>query len=285
MKNKALKLLEDFTKEYLHGNIDELTNFSFWDIAGNPKYDGTCTFKNIGKFDGDKTKIVYAIDYLLYATKIQEKVKNFHLAGYSTEYEWNSNFSGDTIHTFRTLLGNRFLSKNGEIKVENFFDFDLPLKQKRNDFFFTYQKIGNFYLLPKEFRKSINQLRGTNNWKDYFDVFLKNLDDCLHGIITKDNYVLSHYLQFGINNDFFSKFKSADEFCSFFFMDDYLNLDFKHPNPSVLCGFYKYSEKFVSKGQYKDFVSQYIAKATELIDRRSLKLVEVLKTKYPELEK
>ena len=273
----AKEIVLRFRDEYLHGNIEELANFSFWDIAGNPKYDGTCTLKSLGKFDGDKTKIVYAIDYLLYGEKIKKLVKKFSLNAFGDTSEYKANFSGDTINTFRTSLGNRFLLKNGEIEIENFFDFTYDLKQKRNDFFFTYQKIGNFYILPKVYRKSINQLRGTNNWKDYFDVFLKNLDECLHDNISEENKVLKNYLEFGINKEFFSRFESIDEFLDFFFMSDYKNLDFNHPNKKVLCSFHGYSEKDVSKKLYKEFLLNYISKATELINKRSKILVDELK--------
>ena len=170
---KALNLLKDFTGEYLHGNIDELANFSFWDIWGEKEYDNGKNYP-----DGDCTKIVYAIDYLLYFDTI---------AAYSTPYYLNKNgdyiFTGDTINTFRTLFGNRF-KHNGEKRVETDFQFTQPEIEIKNDFFRTYQKIGNFYLLPcKTILKdkkhlSLNTYRN-DEWFDYFDLFLNKLKNRL----------------------------------------------------------------------------------------------------------
>ena len=85
---KARKLIIQFRDEFLHGNINELKDFSFWKIAGNSKYDGTCTTWTLGKFDGDKTRIVYAIDYLLYVDEINQYVKEFYIPGYGKTYDW-----------------------------------------------------------------------------------------------------------------------------------------------------------------------------------------------------
>ena len=278
LKQKAENLVLNFRDEFLHGNIEELKDFSFWTIAGT-EYDGTCTPRTLGKFDGDKTKIVYAIDYLLYADKISKYVKEFSILGYPREVAWECNFSGDTINSFRTLLGNRFLLKNTEREVIEFFGFNSDLKQKINDFFYIYQRIGNFYLLPKLYHKSINQYRGTNKWKDYFDVFLQELNKYFRNEACIDE-ILSSYLESGINKEFFSNFKNNEAaFYELFFLQEYKNLSYPHPNQNWLCGWKGYSEKFVSKEEYIQFVSDYIDKATKLINERSVQIVEALEKK------
>lgn len=275
--SNAKKTVLQFSKEFLHDNIEELKDFSFWTIAGNPEYDGTCTPRTIGKFDGDKTIIVYAIDYLLYADKIQSLVKEFSILGYPKELSRDCNFSGDTINSFRTLLGNRFLMKNTEREVTKYFEFDSDLKQKVNDFFYIYQRIGNFYLLSKQYHKSINQYRGTNRWKDYFDVFLLEMNKYFRNKSDMD-VILHDYLESGINKQFFSNFKNnEDAFYKLFFLEKYKNLVYPHPNKNCLCGFKGYSEKLVSKGEYRKFVSNYIDKATLLINERSACIVDALK--------
>lgn len=48
-------------------------------------------------FDGDRTKIVYAIDYLLY-----DNLPEFKIPGYTLKSEYN--YTGETINTFNTLF-------------------------------------------------------------------------------------------------------------------------------------------------------------------------------------
>lgn len=280
LKQKAEKLVLNFRDEFLHGNIEELKAFSFWAIAGHPEYDGTCTPRTLGKFDGDHTKIVYAIDYLLYADKLETLVSEFSILGYPKDNSWECNFSGDTINSFRTLLGNRFLLKNTERESIELFEFDFDLKQKINDFFYIYQRIGNFYLLPKLYHKSINQYRGTK-WKDYFDLFIQELNKYFRNEPGIDK-ILSNYLESGINKEFFLNFKkNEDAFYELFFLEDYKYLSYPHPNQNWLCSLKGYSEKIVSKKEYIQFVSDYIDRATFLINERSERIVNELKKILP----
>ena len=139
--DEAKEIVRRFIDKYLHGNIDELKTFSFWNILADDEFNGG--LKNGNSFDGDRTRIVYAIDYLLY----HDKIPNLTLG----DPKDNKDYSGDTINTFRTLFGNRFqyvMKKNGEEIVEEKFKFSPEQIDLKNDFFRVYQRIGNFYLLP-----------------------------------------------------------------------------------------------------------------------------------------
>lgn len=273
MTENAVKLIKDFTDEYLHGNIDELTNFSFWGIAGNSKYDGTSYGINDEKFDGDRTNIVYAIDYLLYGNK--KLSKDFWIPNYPYRSDSYCNYTGETINTFNTLFAKN--EKKGKLEM---FDTETRKKiidesQKNNsyakDFFHIYQRLGNFMLLPSLTvkRKSINSYRGFYNkqWKDYFDIFLKNLE------LKSDEFLN----QLVIKNDFYFKDKSFDDFLKDFYLhsEDYTYKTFKLKDEHF--AYWEVNEH--NQDRYVDFSLDYIAKATELINKRSLKLVEVLKTK------
>ena len=61
-KKEALEIVNRFKEKYLNGNIQELQDFCFWDILTDEDFN---TEHDETKFDGDRTKIVYAIDYLL----------------------------------------------------------------------------------------------------------------------------------------------------------------------------------------------------------------------------
>ena len=161
----------------------------------------------------------------------------------------------------------------------------------KNDFFRTYQKIGNFYLLPNgktEDSKTLNTYRGIDNdYKDFFDIFLKNLNLSFNRFKndTTIDYLI-HESKTGKNVDFFNHFSNIQKFCEVFHLSEYLTVNFNHPrtNDNKKCNYRAFYSLGIDTKTYKKFAFGYIAKATELINKRSLKLVEVLKTKYPELK-
>ncbi len=95
-----------FISCYTLYDIEELKDFSFWYILTDEEFNGVSFDGN--KFDGDRTRIVYAIDKLLYDEK---KISSFTLGP-------KGNYTGDTFNTFRTLFGNRFIDS------EQFFEKD-----------------------------------------------------------------------------------------------------------------------------------------------------------------
>ena len=288
-KDQALEILKRFKKKYLHNNIEELKDFSFWYILTDEEFNGVSFDGN--KFDGDRTRIVYAIDKLLYDEK---KIPNFTLGP-------KGNYTGDTINTFRTLFGNRFIfqgKKNCEEIIEDKFNFDDELKKKKNNFFWTYQTIGNFYLLPNativyensrkasEKDQSINKYRGTvSNWKDYFDVFLSKFEKCLDSTIElkEDEVFLKRLIQTGKNQQFFYSYcmGKLKNFLSVFYLENYSPNLFAHEK-DYYYGHSKY--RSANTTSYKNFASDYITKATNLINNRSTRIIKELLAQYPELK-
>ena len=273
-KKQAKEIIRRFQIEFLNEKIENLKDFSFWNIAGNPNYDGTCTPNSLKNFDGDHTRLAYAIDKLLYGDL---NIPDFIL---------DKTYTGDTINTFRTLFGNRFnYPDNGEIKIEKDFEFDENQKRKRNDFFYKYQTIGNFYILPSDTvlyglkSQSINTYRGTvSNWKDYFDVFVGKLEKCLQSREeTEDELFLKKLLQVKTNKKFFFDYCEGNigNFYEVFRLDGYSSELFKHEK-NYYYGHYRY------KGDielYKEFAFDYVDKATALIDQRAKILIGILEKK------
>ena len=276
---QAKEIIRRFTIEYLNGSIENLKDFSFWHIAGNPNYDGTCTPNTLRFFDGDHTRLAYAIAKLIY----DEHIPDFILG---------EKYTGDTINSFRTLFGNRFsLRQNYEIIIENKFQFTETEKQTRNEFFLKYQTIGNFYVSPNELliydnshtnkikKFSINTYRGTkSNWKDYFDVYLGKLEKCLESREEfEDEYFLKKLLHAGVNKEFFFDYckGNIEKFYKVFYLDGYSSKLFRHEQ-NYYYGHYKYKGdiKF-----YKEFAFDYVDKATTLIEQRSKKIVKILENK------
>ena len=274
---KALDLINSFKDSKLDGKIENLQNYSFWGISGNDEYDYTCKEKFSPDFDGDRTKIAYAIDYLLYKDSLPE---DFRIPGYPYSSDSDCNYTGETINTFNTLFAKNKYRRNEISKLfKNDWKKIYDEEQKNNpfseDFYHVYQRIGNFMLQPSMTidKRSINSYRGYYNkkWKDYFDIFLNNYknksDDFLNKLLDKNAFFFE-------KNNF----------------DDYLDIFF------LRSKFYTY-ENFILNGQHfaywelnesniEDFVvfaNDYVLKATELINKRSEKIVKELKSKYREL--
>lgn len=272
-KEQAKEIIRRFTIEYLNNDINNLKDFSFWHIAGNPSFDKTCSPNSIKDFDGDHTRLAYAIDKLLYGDL---KIPNFILG---------QTYRGDTINTFRTLFGNRFFYKeNGETQVEIDFKFTETQKKIRNAFFYKYQTIGNFLVLPYGTAlyglksQSINTFRGSvSNWKDYFDVFIGKLEKCLQSREEfQDELFLRKLLQTEINKEFFFDYceGNIEKFYKVFILEGYSSNIFKHGQNYY--GHFKYKGDIDS---YKEFAFDYIDKATVLIDRRSEQIIKILEEK------
>lgn len=264
-KNKR-DLFNSFLHDYLNDDIQNLEDFSFWDIKDS-KYDSTTV--NSKKFDGDHTLIAKAIYWLLWKDKGLPEFGEFNF-----DLEKNS-YSGDTINTYNTLFGG---SEENKKRVLNILNFNENEIKELNVFYRKYQTIGNFYILPKNTikRESLNTYRG-KRWNDFFDIFLQVLDSGLNDVESVEKS-FGELLKI---NDFFFAFinHSINDFCNLFYLSDeeenynYIN-DFKligaglHFSHTMLC------EK--NKETYKDFALDYIRKASKLIEKRSKVIVREL---------
>ena len=282
MKEKALGLLKCFIKEKLEDDIDNLKKYSFWGILEDKGYNRCFNgvSSNEKDFDGDRTKIVYAIDYLLYDNLPEFKISD------TLEAE---NYTGETINTFNTLFS-RLPEQREKIKAlfgedwKKIQDEDKDTDFFADDFYHVYQRLGNFMLLPhrKDSGKpNINTYKGSCK-KDYFDLFFQELKELLPLNDEKNNS--STLLRLLEKNNFYFKDKTAEVFLEDFYLKGYD--DFNLGNE--VHYYHRYKNLFSDdslKEQYKKFALDYVEKATALINARSEELVKVLKEKYPELKK
>ena len=88
-----------------------------------------------------------------------------------------------------------------------------------------------------------------------------------------------------LNNEFFNIIRDLKSFLDLFYLEDYENLNFNHPETKngSKCNLRYFKALDIDKTKYIDFAFDYIKKATELINKRSAKIVEELKLKYSEL--
>jgi len=269
LKAKALNLLKDFTCEYLHDNINELANFSFWDIAGNPKYDGTCTPNSLSTFDGDRTKIVYAIERIIYNDDLFSKNSNFVLG---------QNITGDTINTFNTLFGGRKNYRDSVLKKFGENAKSIYSENEKNDFYHIYQSLGNFTLLPCKTLcgVSINSYRGLHSeWKDFFYPFICYLKKTyqikdFNSYSDKNLYELSLLRK---ENDFFFENIDFDKFIDIFVLNNYEKLEL----PEYLKRVQLYDSE-------KNRNIALVTKANNFIKNRSKILINNLKKKLDETD-
>ncbi|MCR5762430.1 MAG: hypothetical protein K6G00_03515 [Treponema sp.] len=268
LKNKALNLLTDFIKTELpNKRIEDLISYSFWNIKDNDTFNGYS-----GEYDGDRTNIVYAIDYLLYC---DSKIPELTLRGYNAESDTDSNYSGETICSFNTLF-----AKDSE-KRNHIQDLFGPEWAEVENFKLLYQTIGNFMLLPSKTdhrQMSINKYKGSYN-KDYIDFFLHNLKFYLDN---KSNTKLLGKL-IELNRFYFTENKKYDDF-----IDDFYLSDFKQMKLEGIHYYWWYNNsKIFSDEQvfskYKLFALDFVRKSTLMINKRSAIIVEHLKEKYKQL--
>ncbi len=269
MENKAIELIKQFIEKKLpNKKIDDLENFSFWDIKDDKEFNGYS-----GSYDGDRTNIVYAIDYLLY----KDSIPDLTLRGFSYSKDYEPNYSGETINTFNTLFGSsekyRNLSKRNFTKEQwdDIYDLDNP-----KCFYYNYQKLGNFMLLPCKTicHTSINSYKGIHpKWKDYFFPFMINLRDC-YNINDFNKELDKEYYELALlkrKNSFFFSEIDFEKFIEIFDLQDFSDLKLEQ--------YLRRTELCVHN---TSIAIDYIHNANDFINNRTKIIVAKLKEKLKE---
>ncbi|MBS7296085.1 MAG: hypothetical protein KIG96_11950 [Treponema sp.] len=267
-KKNAIELLQTFINTKLDGDKNKLRAFSFWGIENDKDFGNGLSYA-----DGDRTKVAYAIDYLLFY-KAFEGI-DFRLPGYSTKKE---TFSGETLNTFNTLFSSDENNRTSLAKlygIESFKNecYNPDNKNTANDFYHVYQRLGNFTILPCltiNGHQSINTYKGTDvSIKDYLYPFLKKLE-AAYKYYDSDNIPesLNELVSLMKQNSFFfenDKANTFDKFISLFMLDGWEQLELKvYLNNSEL------NEDNI------EIVNTYIKKATRFIENRTNKIVDKL---------
>lgn len=263
---KSLDLIRNFIedKRYLNGDIENLKTFNFEKIKNEDQYG---KMSKEGEFDADDTAIIRAICFIVWKDDLPD-LKNFEDIGTGKKYR------GDTLNTYNTLFG----KENAGIK-KYFSDKNQmeELLEKAKKFRADFQTIGNFMLMPNKSvsSKTINTYRGFCSWRDYFDRFLSELNNCLTNSVENDE-VLTKLIE---ENDFyFNNIKGIREFSEKNFLELYLDSNGvkRFFNPCKYHWQIKKPTK-IQKEEYIEFAKNYISKSTEIIEYRAKKIVEKLK--------
>ena len=268
---KALDLINSFINSELKGNIDNLQHYSFWGIENKSIFNGIK-----GDFDGDRTNIVYAIDYLLYK---DTAFPNFTLKGFPSNDDTSANYSGETINTFNTLFA-KDLSRRNEIQkkfgsewylIQDINESNNPFA---NDFYHVYQRICNFMLFPNIKADSLNTFK-FSGFKDFADLFFYDLKNVLSINNVNKNEKMNQIIKL---DKLYFKNKTFEQFLNDFYLNEYElltieGMHYYHWYPQLLS-----NEKVFD--EYKSFALKYVSQASKFIELRSKKIKNILKNNY-----
>lgn len=271
---KPKDIIARFEEERFSGNISGLKDFCFADLRGT--YYGRCSGSS--SFDCDNTRLANAIYVLLWGGD-----GNIFPGLTMENVGSGKNFRGDTMNSFRWVLGsNKDLTvsrdieswvkenaaypkdKKGLSKTISHWD-RYGMGEEVGKFYRKYHTIGNFVVLPNRYAgdTTLNFYRGKNQWHDFFDRFLIELDQVFSGSDEKD--VKLNYLA-ECNRSAFDR-KTLPELADALLLNDYMDGD----KPKALFAPYSTGKwhKDIDNEDYRDFAMEYIEKATEIISHRA----------------
>ncbi len=252
------KFLE-FLDKYCKNKLENLMEFDFSALVYNQEFG--CPNRS---FDCDDTNLTRIIFSLLYSGKLSNLT--FENIGTGQIYR------GDTINTFRTIFGER-ISEKHFLGIEKY-SSDKLLLDKVEKFYHKYHTIGNFVLLPnKKFNNTtLNLYRGTNSWRDFFDIFLFELRKCLNNESNKDETL------YGLVKENENYFKDINydfhKFLSMNYLDEYSTKTLFSP----YLYHWKYRNNYEQHSKtYVEFANNFIDVSSELITNRAKIIIEQLK--------
>lgn len=264
-------LVRTFVEEYLNGDIYALADFDFTALRADKRFG--C---NGRMFDCDDTNLIRTICFLLWG----EQFPDLSLADIGS----GKKYRGDTLNTFNSVFGTYFpemLSCKGILKSnapEN-------IRLQANKFYSDYHTIGNFILLPniaetdKKRAYTLNTYRGIA-YKDYFDLFLCQLDLCL----TSGNGD-KHLTALIDRNTFFFSWLNENGGLKYFgnicWLEDYFINGVPQSvfKPHIYCLHKKQEWAEREKLNYIKHVEKYMITATTIIKNRAAKIIEQLSVK------
>lgn len=273
--------LEDFDMEKLR--TDEYKKFG----CGDKK-----------RFEYDNSELVKALFVVLWHDEFEKK--GIQLNG-DTVGDGKA-FRGDTIHTSGALFGQKIDGKDqyeGLSSRYNIQNEEMTEKIKK----WPVSRIGNMLLLPSKSlglpnKKgvisclTINTFRGYHShWHDYFDIFLSHLKNVYgktqNQIRDKKEAILNQIMYLEENKPYFDCFNNFQGWVEAMLLNDYLyeNGEIKK---LLAIPYEKYpyhwryrSSETIKKIQedYREWVEKFIERTTDLINKRSKRMVEKLKSK------
>ena len=278
-------IISSFVEERFSGDIDGLKYYCFAALKEYPdrRVYGRCSGSS--SFDCDNTRLANAIYVLLWGGD-----GNIFPGLTMENVGSGKDFRGDTMNSFRWVLGsNKDLTvsrdieswvkenaaypkdKKGLSKTISHWD-RYGMGEKAAIFYRTYHTVGNFVVLPNRYAgdTTLNFYRGENQWHDFFDRFLIELDKVFSGSDEKD--VKLNYLA-ECNRSAFEG-KTLPGLADALFLNDYMD----GRKPKALFAPYSTGKwhKDIDNEEYRVFAMRYIDTATKIISHRADKMCKRL---------
>jgi len=245
-----------FVSEYLGGDIQKLKTFDFMKLEKDKTYG--CSGRS---FDCDDTDIARAIYVIVYKKAFPDL---------SMETLDDKKYRGDTMNTFRTLMG-KFTENHAE--CEDVYNIPVELAEKIHRFIHTYHTIGNFVPLPNaKTTKTLNMMR-SSLWNDYFDRFWSAVEKYLY----EESYHEKFTPLMEANDYAFAQYKGTED--GFARLTNLLMLDGYTNSGSLLKFLGLTLRKKWPEEAYLQEVEHYFDFCTALIEDRTDRIIKVLKNK------
>jgi hypothetical protein len=257
MRHKAKELIRKFIDEKLAGDISRFLTFDFKTLRGSAEYGGTGEF-----FDCDETRLMRAVYQLLWGE---------HFPG----MEECGKYRGDTMNSFHTMFGREIEGRPGFFAGVEKYAPSEEFREKVRHFGILCSNLGNFLPLPHWYAcgTTLNFYRGTNEWRDFFDLFLIELHKVLCGGAGQDE-TLCRLVQ--VNGFFFDSRKGEKNFkelLRLLFLEDYCGSD-GMPRKLFPCNFHWRDTN--DREQYFHDANIYLDKTQSLILSRCSKMISAL---------
>ena len=263
MDNKAKMLLRDFIQEKLDGELKNFRSFDIKSLRDSEKYGCPGRY-----FDCDDTEIMRAVYVVLW--------ENF-LPDLSMDTLGNAGkYRGDTMNSFHTMFGREIPERPGFYAGLEKYDPSDEIRERVREFSRKYcSTIGNFVVLPNLCVRNttLNCYRGTNQWRDFFDRFLIELNKILLGQTEGIDRMLKELVD--ANGFCFNKFrgeKAAGDFIEDLVLTDYCDLG-NQRRPRIVFPMNYHWMNECAADRYFDDVNKYLDEAENIINHRAGKLI------------
>ena len=266
-KKKARELIRSFVKEELGGDLRAWSEFDHHCLYSMKKYG--CPER---QFDCDDSELLRSVYVLLWAEDFPGL--SFKNLGTGKLYR------GDTLNTFHTMFGREIPGNRGcYAGLEKYAPGD-ALRKKVRCFRERAARLGNYAVLPNLAveGETLNTLRGCSCLRDYFDRFLKLVQNALTG----RKYLEEFHPLMEKNAEFFKHFEGAEGFQRWvetLLFQDYLGKPSSEENfPQVkeifAMNYHWYKPE--DRENYFKAAELYIEKADKIITNRTEAMLERL---------
>ncbi|MBQ9337278.1 MAG: hypothetical protein IJS14_08290 [Lentisphaeria bacterium] len=268
MNEKAKRLILDFIREKLDGQLDNLRTFDLKTLRDSEKFG--CPGR---RFDCDDTEIMRAVYAALWEDLLPELSPD--------TLGDNGKYRGDTLNSFHTMFGREIPDRPGFYAGLENYDPSDEIRERVREFGNRYcSTVGNFAVLPNLYARNttLNCYRGTNQWRDFFDRFLIELEKVLCGGERKDP-LLDELVQ--TNAFCFDRFRGREGFRTLvriLLLENYCDSRNGYAPKVIFPLNYHWKDPADAETYFRD-VCSYLDTAESVICSRGRAIRDILRTK------